>query len=277
MNSGFFKSSEPLDRCVGRLDRFEAITFGQLISDAPKPVRYRIKATYLYASKSQKKYRTFQPARGSLTQVNKEISTFDRFVVYGVPGTPHVLISFFKTPASTKHALRFSNYMSPGTDVYLIMPRIASYLGPQNPEIITNDPVIPVATSQVSTINVMPPADVEAPNYTCFDFVTKSLNVFAATPQDNVCTGSFCDAQTNNASCPCTSSDPHKHWALGITFTCAEFDDIARSHIVLTSLKTSSVFISADKLQWPLTNDAIDAFDLDDSVSFYKWSSDFMK
>ena len=272
MNSGFFKSSEPLDRCVARLDRFEAITFGQLISDAPKPVRFRIKATYLYASKSQKKYRTFQRARGTLTQVNTEISTFDRFIVYGVPGTPHVLITFLKTPAATKHVMRFSNYMSTGTDVYIITPRIASYLGPQNPEFITNDPVIPVDSSPIATINVMPPADVEAPNYTCFDFVTKSLNVFSATTQDYVCTGSFCDAQTKNASCLCTSSDPHKHWALGMTFTCAQFENIATSHFAMTSMKTSSVFISADKLQWPLTNDATDAFDLDHCVSFFKLS-----
>ena len=203
-----------------------------------------------------------------MTKVNKEISTFDRFIVYGVPGTPHVLITFLKTPAATKHVMKFSNYMSPGSDVYIIMPRIASYLGPQNPEIITNDPVIHVNSSPIATINVMPPADVEAPNYTCFDFVTKSLNVFVATPQDNVCTGSLCDAQTNNASCPCTSSDHHKHWALGMTFTCAEFDNIARSHIVMTFMKTSSVFISADKLKWPLTNDALYAFGLDDYVIF---------
>ena len=72
MNTGFFKSCESLERCVERLDRFQDITFGHLISDQAKPMRYKVKAVYLYASKSLKKYRTYQPARGSLTQVNKD-------------------------------------------------------------------------------------------------------------------------------------------------------------------------------------------------------------
>ena len=267
MNTGFFKSSDSLERCVERLDRFDRITFAQLISDSEKPKRYVIKATYLYASKSQRKYRTFQPARGNLTQVNKEISTFDRFVVYGIPDSPHVAISFMKTPAATKQNLRFSNHLSPGQEVF--MPRVISYLGPQNPEIVSLDPIIPVQTAITSAIVVLPPADVDAPNYTFFDFVTKTLNIFAATPQDNVCTGSFCDAQTNTASCPCTSSNPHKHWALGVIFSCDEFKDIARDKITVTSMKTAAVFISPEKLQWPLTNDAIDPFDLDDAVSYF--------
>ena len=274
MNSGFFKSSESLERCMEKLGRFEDITFGQFTTDSPKPMRFKIKATYLYASKSQKKYRTFQPARGNLTQVNKEVTTFDRFLLLGIPGTPHVMISFLKTPAATKQNLRFNNHFAPGTDVFVIMPRLASYLAPQNPEFVTNDPIIPVPTPSTATIIVMPPADVDAPNYTCFDFVTSTLNIFAATPQDNVCTGTFCDAQTNNASCACTMCDTHKHWALGVTFTCDEFQDIARDHVTLTSSKTSGVFIANEKLQWPLTNDTIDPFDLDDAVSI---SSDIGK
>ena len=46
------------------------------------------------------------------------------------------------------------------------MPRVLSYLGPQNPEVVTSDPLIPVATSLTTLANVMPAADVDAPNYT---------------------------------------------------------------------------------------------------------------
>ena len=176
------------------------------------------------------------------------------------------MIAFLKTPAATKHNLRFSNSRAPGQNVFIIMPRVVSYLGPQNPENVSNDPIIPVVTPVQSAINILPPADVDAANYTGFDFVTKTLNIFSATPQDNVCTGTFCDAQSNAATCPCTTSDPHKHWVLGITF-CDEFIDIARDQVTLTSLKTGAVFITVDKLQWPLTNDTIDPFDLDDAVS----------
>ena len=59
--------------------------------------------------------------------------------LFGIPGTPHVMMNFLKTSASTKHTLRFSNDMSPGVDVHIIMPRVASYLGPQNPDIVTKD------------------------------------------------------------------------------------------------------------------------------------------
>ena len=104
MNTGSFKSSEPLERCVEKLDRFQEINFGYLISEQAKSSRFRIKATYLYASKAQKKYRMFQPARGSITQINKEITIFDRFSVLWVPGTPHVWVSFLKSAASTKQS-----------------------------------------------------------------------------------------------------------------------------------------------------------------------------
>ena len=191
MLTGFFKSSESLERCVEKLDRFEETSFAQLISDQAKPIRYKVKATYLYCSKSQEKYRNFQPAKGSLTQVNKEITTFDRFLVLGVPETPHVMISFLKTPATSKQALRFSNHMAPGDNVYVIKPRVISYLGPEYPEVLTSDPIIPIASTALLEQPILPPADVDAPSYTFFDFVTRSLDVFSATPQDNVCTGIF--------------------------------------------------------------------------------------
>ena len=268
--SGFFKTSDPVERCVARLDRFQDISFGALISDQEKPARYKIKAVYLYASKSQKKYKTFQPAKGSLTQVNKEVTTFDRFLLLGIPSSPHVMISFLKNPAATKLNLRFSTHMSPGDLVFVIMPRVISYLSPQNPEVVTSDPIIPVSQNSFPQLYTLPPADVDAPNFTWFDFVTNTVQVFAATAQDNVCTGSFCDAQTTQTTCPCTVSDPHKHWCMCLTFTCDEFKDIARDHVVMVSKKLSRIFISEDKLKWPLTNETIDPFDLDDAVRYLK-------
>ena len=266
MTTGFFKVSESLERCGARLDRFEEISFGRFISDQNKPQRYKLKVVYLYASKSQKRYRTFQPAKGILTQVNKDITTFDRFLVLGIPQSPHVVISFLKTPAATKNVLRFSSSISPGDELFVIMPQINSYLGPQNPEISTFDPLIPIATSVTLPNAVLPPTDVDAPNYTWFDFISKSIKVFTATAQDNVCTGTFCDAQTVVATCPCTCADSQKHWALALTFTCEEFNDIARTQISLVSKRSSRVFISVEKLAWPLTNDSIDQFELDDAV-----------
>ena len=224
----------------------------------------------MYASKSQKKYKTFQPAKGSLTQVNKEVTIFDRFLLLGIPSSPHVMISFLKNPAATKLNLRFNTHMTPGDLVVVIMPRVISYLSPQNPEVVTSDPIIPVSQNSFPQLYTLPPADVDAPNFTWFDFDTNTVQVFAATAQDNVCTGSFCDAQTTQTTCPCTVSDPHKHWCMCLTFTCDEFKDIARDHVVMVSKKLSRIFISEDKLKWPLTNETIDPFDLDDAVRYLK-------
>ena len=78
--SGFFKVSESWETCQTKVDGFKDISFGSLISNENKPAKYKIRATYLYATRAQKKYRTFQPARGSLAQVNKDITTvFIRF------------------------------------------------------------------------------------------------------------------------------------------------------------------------------------------------------
>ena len=63
-----------------------------------------------------------------LAAVNKEVTTFDRFLVLGIPSSPHVMTMFLKTPAATKLNLKLSQPMSPGSPLYVIMPRIVSFL-----------------------------------------------------------------------------------------------------------------------------------------------------
>ena len=157
------------------------------------------------------------------------------------------MVCFLKTPASTKCNLRFSCHMSPGDEVFLTMPRIVSYLSSQNREIAIFDPFIP-APNIVNIGSIpkytLPPTDVESPNFTYFDFVSHSIEVFAATPQDNLCTGNFCDDQSIANSCPCTIADNHEHWSMCLTFNCAEVANIAREHVTLVSKSMSRVFIS---------------------------------
>ena len=264
--NGFFKPGASLEMCVNNLRRFDDVSFGTLISSDRKPRLYKVQAIYLYATKSQKKYRMYAPAKGNLTAVNKEITTFDRFLVLGIPSSPHVVTMFLKTPAATKLNLKFSQHMSPGSPLYIIMPRIVSFLSPQNPEIVSADPLIPVPTNSFRQLYTLPPADVDSPNFTWFDFASNSVEVFQANAQDSVCIGTFCDSQTNQLSCPCTCTVPEKKWVLSLTFMCDELAGIARDQVVFVSQALSRVFVSNEMLKWPLTNDIIDPFDMDDAV-----------
>ena len=178
--NGFFKPSASLDMCVNNLHRFQDVSFGTLISSDKKPRLFKIQAVYLYATKSQKKYRMYAPAKGNLAAVNKEITTFDRFLVLGIPSSPHVVTMFLKTPAATKLNLKFSQHLSPGSPLYVIMPRIVSFLSPQNPEIVSSDPLIPVANNTFQQLYTLPPADVDSPNFTWFDFASTTVEVFQA-------------------------------------------------------------------------------------------------
>ena len=141
--NGFCKPGDSLEKCVANIHRFTDVSLGYL-SSKKKPRLYKVRVIYLYATKSQKKYRMYAPAKGNLAAVNKEVTTFDRFLVLGIPSSPHVMTMFLKTPAATKLNLKFSQLMSPGSPLHVIMPRIVSFLSTQNPEIVSADPLIRV-------------------------------------------------------------------------------------------------------------------------------------
>ena len=169
---------------------------------------------YIFMQVNLKTYptsETSQPAKGYLTQVNNEATSFDRFLVYCIPSSPHVMISFLK-PQQQRNNLRFSTHMPPGHPVYVIMPRAISYFSPQNPEFVASDSIIPVSEYFLLQLYTLHPADVGAPNFIWFDFVSNKIKVFTATAQDNICTGSFCEAQITQKIYPCTVSIPYKHW-----------------------------------------------------------------
>ena len=264
--NGFFKPGDSLQKCVANLQRFTDVPFGTLRSSEKKPRLYKVRVIYLYATKSQKKYRMYAHAKGNLAAVNKEVTTFDRFLVLGIPSSPHVMTMFLKMPAATKLNLKFSQLMSPGSPLYVIMPRIVSFLSPQNPEIVSADPLIPVSSDTFEQLYTLPPADVDSPNFTWFNFASTTVEVFQANAQDNVCIGTFCDSQTSQLSCPCTCTVPEKKWVLSLTFMCSELADFARDQAVFVSQALLRVFICNDMLKWLLTNDIIDPFDLDDAV-----------
>ena len=87
------------------------------------------------------------------------------------------------------------------------MPRIVSFLSPQNPKIVSADPLIPVPNNTFQQLYTLPAADVDSPNFTWFDFASTTVEVFQANAQNNVCVGTFGDSQL---SCPCTCTVPKK-------------------------------------------------------------------
>ncbi len=263
----FLKSAYNLAECQRRMPRFNTVTFAD-ITDNPHPMQnlVKVRATVLYSTKAIKKYRTVVPAKNKLPSSNREITTFHRFLVFGIPGSVNTMVLFSKNASQTKDLLRFSSEFRPGDDVWILLPQVQSYLSPQTPEITTNEPFVPCEPAEWPMyVEIQPPDDVEVDNYVHFDFITQSLSVNAGV-QDNMCMGSLCDGQNENASCACTNPGNQRRWLVALTVMCDEIQSNTRCGVSLTSERTSRVFVHGDALSWPLANHWNDALDLHTSV-----------
>ena len=233
-----------------------------------KPRRFKIRAVYLHASKTIKPMKSLYPGKKGSQGSYKDTPPCDRFVVLGVEGTQHVLLYFIPTPQSTKQALRFSQYMTPGQSVLVMNPEIKSFVG-DNAVVDLRDPLIPIPNcAYYQGPQFAPPANLIKAHYVWFSFVTNALELSSASPVDSICSGTFCDAQSEKATCACTASDPKKHWCVNFVVTCPEFEEMARSNVHLTSNKTTGFFVDNRICVLPLSDRAIDTIAMEDSVSF---------
>ncbi len=246
--------------------RFIEVDFGQITSNVRMVGELiKIRAKLLYSSKYSKKHHLKYPAKDQLPAYTKEVKFYDRFLVFGVPGTANAMGMFTHTIWQSNDMLRFSCYICPGDDVWIVMPRVSSFLAPQTPEIFTKEPLVPCCDTYETVAHILPPADVLNENYQHFDFVTNTLTV-AASIQENVCTGSFCDGQTETSSCACLIASPESHWLVTLNLLCDELEANTRGAIDFCSERTSKTLVGDETLSLPASHDDVDALDLHDSV-----------
>ena len=267
MASGYIKIDKPFPEVLQSVtQRFETRPYNQLISEETEmPSRYKIKCVFLYATTGCKKINYFKPARHTFKTKHQEVNNYDRFIVLGVEGTNHVLLTFTQSSLESRRILCYSQSMEPGTAVWVLCPKVIGYLkATQNPLIRIGDPLIPTARDVVYKL---PPVDVNVPNYVFFDFIPTNYRLIQALPKDNVCSGKVCDGQTSNP-CPCIVAESKKHWALTFRFTCNELSErvTGEKSVEITSTALTKRFIHPNKRTEQLSSDNLDTFEMEDAV-----------
>ena len=125
--NGFLKASFTLQQCQEKCEniRFPAIDFGVLSEGLAVLGKRKIVAVYLYSTAVKKPYmKLYQPKAKNGVARQQENVAYDRFHLFGNPNTPHVFIVFTETPAISGAFLRFGGSVSPGTEVFILMPSI---------------------------------------------------------------------------------------------------------------------------------------------------------
>ena len=207
----------------------------------------------------------YKLARNSFKSKNQEVNAYDRFIVLGVEGSNHVLLTFTQTAQETRRILCYSQNIEPGIPVWVLCPKVIGYLkGTQNPLVRIGDPLIP---TDRGIIYKAPPVDINLPSYVFFDFVPTNFRIIQAVPKDNVCSGKLCDAQGTNP-CPCIVAESKKHWAITFRLTCNELSERVTGEkcVVITSMSMTKKFVHSNKRNEQLSSDNIDTFDMEDSV-----------
>ena len=105
--------------------------------------------------------------------------------------TPLPIVSFFRVHRSgtalycpftdTKTIVRYFFSMKPGTDVFVLNPRLHGYIGDTNTALITtNRPLIPHSLNSPTT-NSLPKPVTGNEDYSHFNFITDSLPISKST------------------------------------------------------------------------------------------------
>ena len=270
MAAGFIKLDKPIDLVKAEVEaRFTIVQYNELICDeVALPRRYKINCIFLYATAGVKKFNYVKQTRHNASKFRQnEVSNYDRFIVLGVEGTQHVLLMFTSSSEETRRLLTYNKFISPGTAITLLCPKVIGYLkNTQNPLVKTGDPLVP---SLRGNILKPPPADVSLGNYVFFDFLATNLRIVQAVPKDNVCMGKLCDAQGTATNCCCISAPPQKHWALTLSIKCDELAEkvTGEDAIIMTSTQSTKIFIATVKRSEQLCNDNIDTYEMDEAVA----------
>ena len=186
------------------------------------------------------------------------MSNYDRFIVLGVEGKQHVLLMFTSPSEETRRLLTYNNFISPGTPIKLLCPKVIGYLkNTQNPLVKTGDPLVPSVTRRRSLgKNVF------------FDFLVTNFRIVQAVPK-TTCVWANCDAQGPATKCCCISAPPQKHSAVTLSIKCDEFAEkvTGEDAIAMTSTRATKIFVATLKRSEQLCNDNIDTYAMDGAVA----------
>ena len=248
-------------------DQFRAVEYHRLTDNSSSlKGRFKLRCIFLYATSCQKRINYAKSSRSFQKVRQQEVTCYDRFVVLGVAGTQHVILTFTKTPEESKRLLSLGRILEPGMPVWLLSPKIAGVLkGTQNVLVVTGDPLVP-CERQNSFRN--PPSDVNTSSYVFFDFKATGFEICNATPKENVCKGRICDAQSESSNCGCLVAESKKHWALSISITCDQLNETVTGDdtVTMTSSNVTRLFVHPAALAKSLCSDDINVYDMETAV-----------
>ena len=152
-----------------QMGHFRLITFGNLISQDRKRIRYQLIANIIHSSKSTKKMKTRKPKNGGGVMTDSPIS--HRLII--CPYRKFNVFCFASPRAhiKLKKKVYWPPQLYPGCAVHVIKTRVLSF---------------------VEDIQSFPPAvHIFKADFGGFEFVFKSVCLISAFPVDVVCFGSF--------------------------------------------------------------------------------------
>ena len=155
---------------------------------------------------------------------NSRTATFNRFILLGLDREQECVALFTENIDHTKVVLQYFPQMKPGTKLHVLNPRLRGFIGDTNTALVTtSQPLIPYDIHCPMT-NYPPKIFTENEDYSCFNFVTKNLQIGNATFIKNVCNGVLCDGNGNkNEPCGCISA-ANRAIGLHCDLYCPEFE-----------------------------------------------------
>ena len=267
---GYLKASLNILQARLLLVKFTLIALEDLLTDEVAHRLNRINAVLLYVAQPSKKL-SYAKGLKHLSHSSRkvELEKYNRFVVFGIPGSSTVIALFTQNTEESRRLLRYNDSLKPGSHVSILMPSVEGQLSKNGTTLITtNEPLIPLADNSVEV--TLPPYDVEGSNivFQFFSFVTKRLRIYSAVVAEACCPGSICDGQTFHDSCGCIEASSEKMWALKLEFKCPELNRMVSCddyHKIISS-QLANVFVTSSVRALNSDSDKLDRFDLDNQV-----------
>ena len=150
----------------------------------------RLLVVFLYGKKFSEPIKTKNWSRpSSSTKVRMGVQkTYDRFLVFGVPGDSEVVCMFTATPVKTRIATRYYQQITPGSPLWLINVDVKGRLYEENNFLLSTDEPFIADNTHGLTYGVKPPYDLDnTTDMKWFAFKTKSLALKRVAVQPRVC------------------------------------------------------------------------------------------
>ena len=168
--------------------------------------------------------RYYAYSRNNQAKKALKAATFNRFLLLGVDREQDCVAVFTDSIDETKTLLQYFPRMKPGTEVWILNPRLRGFIGDTNTALVsTSQPLIPI-TTHIPPNSLYPKPVTENENYSYFNFKTDSLQIANATYITNLCNSALCDGFGNKSDpCGCISAS-NRATGLKMELYCKEFE-----------------------------------------------------